>query len=63
MNKRKRSEEVPTERPEGQEWESPVTVSVEETAVVPGYPGGAPTASGNIDKGCEVHQLAKVAAG
>lgn len=38
----------------------PINCSVEETAVVPGYPEGAPTTSGNIDKGCEVHQLARL---
>ena len=60
MSKCKRSEEVPTERAEGKEWESLVTVSVEGIAVVPGYPGGGPTTSGNIDEGCEVHQLARL---
>ena len=48
------------EHAEGQKWESPVTISAEEIAVVPGYPGGTPTTSGNIDKGCEVHQLARL---
>ena len=60
MSKRKRSEEVPTGLPEGQEWEGPVTASVEEIAVVPGQPGNAPTTSGNIAEGCEVYQLTRL---
>ena len=60
MTKRRRSEELPNELPEGQEWGGLVNDSIGVAAVVQGHPGSVPGPSGTTGEGCEVHRLAKV---